>query len=420
MSRHTSMPSRLQKTPHGDVTLTSRWTQSRYYLVAYGSIPALRWLFPDLTRFEVIGDKARHTFLPGPRPVTVERELRKICLLWQARWDEELDSWTHLGSTATSDGKVLVTVSDLFDHLFELRKGSLAGTTVERDRSYLKHWRLEFGADTPLGAITSARIDAALRNIAARTSPGTANSALGTLNAFLNWAVNQAVIPHAGHKSVRRLKEPSRGRTRDWWQAKEVEVALTFAARDSHQPTATLLVACGCLLGLRLEEIIMLRWQDLDLDAHDPKTGEARPVCHVTPHSGWKPKDGEPRSIPISNTLVHLLQQHRVQTGYVLVPDDSRKNSPSTRERKEGAPWAYRYDPRRVWRRLMLTMSASGHRPITMYGMRHSFASNLLIAGVSDVKVSRWLGHGDTRMVHRHYGHLLVYDQDINLVGGRR
>ena len=50
----------------------------------------------------------------------------------------------------------------------------------------------------------------------------------------------------------------------------------------------------------------------------------------------------------------------------------------------------------------------------TMYGMRHSFASNLLISNVSDVKVARWMGHGDTRMVHRHYGHMLSYDDDIN------
>jgi integrase len=48
--------------------------------------------------------------------------------------------------------------------------------------------------------------------------------------------------------------------------------------------------------------------------------------------------------------------------------------------------------------------------------MRHTFASNLLNAGVSDVKVSRWLGHYDTRMIHKHYGHLLSYDNDINAV----
>jgi hypothetical protein len=35
---------------------------------------------------------------------------------------------------------------------------------------------------------------------------------------------------------------------------------------------------------------------------------------------------------------------------------------------------------------------------------------------VSDVKVARWMGHADTRMLHAHYGHLLSYDDDINAV----
>ena len=48
--------------------------------------------------------------------------------------------------------------------------------------------------------------------------------------------------------------------------------------------------------------------------------------------------------------------------------------------------------------------------------MRHTFASNLLIANVSDFKVAKWLGHSDTRMVHKHYGHLRSYDADINAV----
>ena len=51
-----------------------------------------------------------------------------------------------------------------------------------------------------------------------------------------------------------------------------------------------------------------------------------------------------------------------------------------------------------------------------MYGMRHTFASNLLIANVSDVKVATWYGHADTRMLHRHCGHLLSYDSVINFV----
>ena len=82
--------------------------------------------------------------------------------------------------------------------------------------------------------------------------------------------------------------------------------------------------------------------------------------------------------------------------------------------RRDGKGWIYRYNPKKVWLRIMEAIREAGGKPITLYGMRHSFASNLLINNVRDVKVARWMGHADTRMVHRHYGHLLSYDDDIN------
>jgi integrase len=106
-----------------------------------------------------------------------------------------------------------------------------------------------------------------------------------------------------------------------------------------------------------------------------------------------------------------ILKQHRRTEGYLLVAEKGRPGRP-----RDGKGWIYRYDPKKVWARVMQQVVAAGGRAITMYGMRHSFASNYLIAGISDVKVARWLGHADTRMVHRHYGHLLSYDGDINAV----
>ena len=72
-----------------------------------------------------------------------------------------------------------------------------------------------------------------------------------------------------------------------------------------------------------------------------------------------------------------------------------------------------------MWARVRKLVTEAGGKAIAMYGMRHSFASNLLIAGVSDVKVARGLGHRDMRMLHKHYGHLLSYDADINPLGNR-
>lgn len=107
--------------------------------------------------------------------------------------------------------------------------------------------------------------------------------------------------------------------------------------------------------------------------------------------------------------------QVRAAPHYLLIHEPGRKGRP-----RGGTGWIYRYDPKWTWKRLSAAIVKASGKAITMYGMRHSFASNFLIAGVSDVKVARWLGHTDTRMVHRHYGHLLSYDDDINALGRMR
>ena len=42
----------------------------------------------------------------------------------------------------------------------------------------------------------------------------------------------------------------------------------------------------------------------------------------------------------------------------------------------------------------------------TMHVMRHTWASHAVMNGVPLMVVARNLGHSDTRMVERHYGHL--------------
>lgn len=44
--------------------------------------------------------------------------------------------------------------------------------------------------------------------------------------------------------------------------------------------------------------------------------------------------------------------------------------------------------------------------PITFHGLRHSWASHAVMNGVPLIVVAKNLGHSDTRMVERHYGHL--------------
>jgi integrase len=49
---------------------------------------------------------------------------------------------------------------------------------------------------------------------------------------------------------------------------------------------------------------------------------------------------------------------------------------------------------------------ASIDPPINFHGLRHTYASRLAMRDVSLAVIAAQLGHADTRMVEKHYGHL--------------
>lgn len=122
------MPPRIQKTPHGDVSLTSRWKRDRYYLVASGSTPALRWLFPARTGdLEAVSPTVcRIAFPPAPVAIKVERELRRVCARWQDAWNERLADHVEGLVAVTTTKAAITTLGELFDRYTAERQGQLA------------------------------------------------------------------------------------------------------------------------------------------------------------------------------------------------------------------------------------------------------------------------------------------------------
>jgi integrase len=56
---------------------------------------------------------------------------------------------------------------------------------------------------------------------------------------------------------------------------------------------------------------------------------------------------------------------------------------------------------------------------ITVYGLRHTFATDALANGVPDAQVAELLGHSGTAMLHRHYSHLTARSQVLQAALGR-
>lgn len=77
--------------------------------------------------------------------------------------------------------------------------------------------------------------------------------------------------------------------------------------------------------------------------------------------------------------------------------------------RRDGEPWAAGHQTRRMRQ----ACEAAGIRPaINFTGLRHTYAAHLVMSGVPMAAVANNLGHRDTRMCERHFGHLLQHDGD--------
>ncbi len=71
--------------------------------------------------------------------------------------------------------------------------------------------------------------------------------------------------------------------------------------------------------------------------------------------------------------------------------------------KKDGAAWGVSHQTRP-----MIDACRNAHisPPINFHQLRHTHASHAIMDGVPIMIVARNLGHADTRMVERHYGHL--------------
>jgi integrase len=292
-----------------------------------------------------------------------------------------------------------------------VQRGSVAASTMEKYILHLSRWHEELGDGFAFRDLSTERVMLARQSLVKRLSPRTVNGSMQTLRRVLAFAIDMGWIGVIPWRKVKQLTEAEF--KPQWWTPDQAALALQIAAQDRHQPTALLMLVLGVMIGLRKDEAVNLRWQDLVLDRVDGTTGKPAPVCHIRCDAGWKPKGRRPRDIPISDQCLDLLSPHRKESGYVLVPERVLK-------KRGGTKRVYRWDCDKVWDRVLVVAVQQGLPEIRFHDLRHSFASNLLGAGVSAEKVAEWLGHKDTRLVHTTYGHLLSYDAEINRVNYQR
>jgi integrase len=171
------------------------------------------------------------------------------------------------------------------------------------------------------------------------------------------------------------------------------EVVALVSAVCSEQDRALFLT--GAFTGLRLGELIALRWRDVDLDR-----------CVVRVCGSWSgteltlPKSGHVRSVPLAPQVVAVLQQ--LDRGHAL---DGLVFP--------GVEGQY-LDRSALRRRYRRAQAAAGLRQLRFHDLRHTFATTM-IGRTSVRRVQEWMGHSDLHSTMK-YLHYAPRDDEAQLV----
>jgi integrase len=152
---------------------------------------------------------------------------------------------------------------------------------------------------------------------------------------------------------------------------------------------------------MRAGEIIALRWADVDQDARRVHVRRSR-TRGVTKST----KSGRHRSIPLTADLLADLE--------ALREVDGERERDHLVFHRGGAELRIGNLLECLWRTLRATRTdpkdaGTGLRRVRFHDLRHSFASNLVSAGVPIVQVQHWLGHS-TVSTTEIYAHLAPSD----------
>ena len=231
----------------------------------------------------------------------------------------------------------------------------------------------------PLSLVERAHVSALHYRL--RETPRAANRALAVLSKMFSLAAAWGLVPDGTNpcRAVRKYKERKRERFLSRDEYRRLGQALAEAEAEAGRegavsPYAIAALRLLMLTGCRLNEILTLRWDDVDRTAgefrlRDGKTGT--------------------RMVPLTPTAEAVLAGiRRVPTNpWVIVGKQPGTHLPTIT-----AEW-YRLRAR------------AGLDDVRIHDLRHSYASRALAAGESLSMIGKLLGHADIQSTAR-YAHL--------------
>jgi integrase len=282
-----------------------------------------------------------------------------------------------------------LTLSDAIDRWLE----ALDASEARSRRAYGEF--VKYQIKPPLGSslvasMRKAHVTRWRDNLLAQYSATTINSALGCLSSACSWLVEQGLIPANPCHGVKPLE--LKVHSYNWIRTRgELERLLAHCADDLRD-----IVAIAVGTGMRIDELMHLQWDDIDLDHR---------LITVQRGRQGLPKGGRIRHVPILDSVLPVLEKRALRrAGSVLVFPG-----------KDGAVRAK--SPVQVAFKQALKR-AGLDTSVRFHDLRHTCASWWVLAGGDIFRLSRMLGHADVRITQRTYAHLApeAWQQDYGRI----
>ena len=221
------------------------------------------------------------------------------------------------------------------------------------------------------------------------------------LHTALKAAFRQGILPD---NPVDRVEPPRLCSPRQYFYTPEQLRTLFHAVVGTR---LELVVKLAGYLGLRRSEICGLRWENVDLEHY------LIHICTVRTTAGGSVVQKQPKTahsirklgIAGLDDLVGLLIRERERQEACCRMDRGWTDSGYVIVREDGKP----YDPNRVTGAFHQFIQERGLPPITIHGLRHTFASLANSARVPLLDIGKTLGHKDCTITGRVYTH--IFDQ---------
>src|SRR6266550_3589293 len=253
-----------------------------------------------------------------------------------------------------------------FAQMYLEREGPLL-KSIRTERNRVLAWAREFGS-RPLGQIARTEIEAWRRERMSKCRPATINRDLSRLRRMFSLAVEWELLEESPMAGIRFLRE-NNARTR-YLSLEECQRLIASCIA----PHIRALVSVALHSGMRLGEILNLCWHDLDFASSFILVRDS--------------KNGESRHVPMDAILSALFRAYPHRPGTDLVLSSSRGGRIVD-----------------VRTGFLNSCKRAGSTDLHFHDLRHTFASQFVMAGGDLYILKEILGHKSITMSQR-YAHL--------------